>query len=128
MLRKWDIIVFLFGGVSYGMIEIIWRQHTHWSMVILGGLCFSILYRLFNIMDNYSLLEKCVLGATVITCLEFLTGWVVNIIFGMGVWNYGRMPLNLFGQVCLLYSVMWGVLCIPINFISKGIKAYEKRR
>lgn len=122
MWLKWDSVVFLLGGVIYGMIEVVWRQHTHWTMVLLGGLCFLTLFKLFGKMENYSLLEKCVVGAVVITALEFTTGYIVNIVFHMSVWNYSKMPFNLLGQVCILYSTLWGFLCIPIDFISKKIK------
>ena len=118
----WDLVIFLMGGVTYALIEILWRSHTHWSMVILGGMCFLALYKLFDKMDNYSLLEKCVTGAILITTLEFFTGCLVNLYFDLSVWNYSRMPFNLLGQVCVLYSTMWGFLCIPINYLSKQIK------
>ena len=52
------MVVFLIGGVTYAMIEIMWRGNTHWTMVLLGGLCFLTLYKLFGYMSNYSLMEK----------------------------------------------------------------------
>lgn len=122
MSIKWDMVVFLIGGVTYAMIEIMWRGNTHWTMLLLGGLCFLTLYKLFGYMSNYSLIEKCVLGAIVITTLEFVVGCIVNLVFHMNVWNYSRMPLNLSGQICILYSTLWGFLCIPINFIANKIR------
>ena len=122
MSIKWDMVVFLIGGVTYAMIEIMWRGNTHWTMVLLGGLCFLTLYKLFGYMSNYSLIEKCALGAIVITALEFIVGCIVNLPFHMNVWNYSRMPLNLSGQICILYSTLWGFLCIPINFIANKIR------
>lgn len=124
MRKIFDVVIFLIGGVSYCLIEIAWRQRTHWSMLVLGGLCFLLLNKIYNKLQNNSLLEKCVVGAIVITALEFATGCVVNLIFGYEVWNYSRMPLNLFGQVCIVYSTLWGFLCIPINFLSKKINKY----
>ncbi|MGN0463057.1 MAG: hypothetical protein ACI4HZ_11515, partial [Ruminococcus sp.] len=79
------------------------------------------LYKLFNLMKDYSLLEKCVAGAILITTLEFTVGCFVNLVFHMNVWNYSSMPFNLLGQVCLVYSTLWGFLCIPINFLAKKI-------
>lgn len=49
MSIKWDMVVFLIGGVTYAMIEIMWRGNTHWTMVLLGGLCFLTLYKLLDI-------------------------------------------------------------------------------
>ena len=121
MCIKWDTVVFLLGGVSYSLIEILWRGYTHYTMVLLGGVCFLSLYKLFNLMKDYSLLEKCVAGAILITTLEFTVGCFVNLVFHMNVWNYSSMPFNLLGQVCLVYSTLSGFLCIPINFLTKKI-------
>ena len=126
MCIKWDTVVFLLGGVSYSLIEILWRGYTHYTMVLLGGVCFLSLYKLFNLMKDYSLLEKCVAGAILITTLEFTVGCFVNLVFHMNVWNYSSMPFNLLGQVCLVYSTLWGFLCIPINFLTKKIHSVAK--
>ena len=32
----------MFGAISYSLLEIIWRGFTHWSMFVLGGLCFLL--------------------------------------------------------------------------------------
>ena len=45
--------------------------------------------------------------------MEFITGAVVNVLLGWGVWDYSDRPLNLYGQVCLLYSLYWLLLSIP---------------
>ena len=31
-------IVFLIGGISYGIMEILFRGYTHWSMLVTGGI------------------------------------------------------------------------------------------
>ncbi|MGN0459994.1 MAG: hypothetical protein ACI4HL_03665 [Ruminococcus sp.] len=127
MCLKWDAVVFLLGGVSYSLIEILWRGHTHYTMVLLGGICFLSLYKLFYAMRDYSLLEKCVAGALLITALEFTVGCIVNLVLHMNVWNYGSMPFNILGQVCILYSTYWGFLCIPINFLTEKIHSVADR-
>ena len=35
--------IFLIGGALYNLIEILWRGYTHWSMFIVGGLCFQLI-------------------------------------------------------------------------------------
>lgn len=128
MCLKWDGVVFLLGGVSYSLIEILWRGYTHYTMVLLGGICFLALYKLFYAMKDYSLLEKCVAGALLITILEFTVGCIVNLVLHLNVWNYGKMPLNILGQVCILYSTYWGFLCIPINFLAKKIHSVAENK
>lgn len=35
--------LFSFGGIVYVLIEMLWRGYSHWSMFILGGICFVLL-------------------------------------------------------------------------------------
>lgn len=124
---KENCIIFIVGGVVYGLIEVLWRRHTHWSMVLTGGTCFLALYKIYGKIRNVTLVEKCVIGSVVITLIEFLVGCVVNVWLKLNVWDYSAIPFNFLGQVCILYSTLWGFLCIPINSLcSKITKTKEK--
>jgi len=72
--------IFIIGGILYGLIEIIFRGYTHWSMVITGGLCFLIFYILNITLPTDSLLVRCIVSFVVITTLEFYTGYIVNML------------------------------------------------
>ena len=37
---KEKIVLFSIGAMGYGLIEILWRGYTHWSMLTAGGICF----------------------------------------------------------------------------------------
>ena len=53
----------------------------------------------------------------ILIILALVFGVVFNIIFKMNVWNYSNMPLNFLGQICPLYSLLWGglsLLVLPI--------------
>lgn len=126
-----NLILFLFGGAIYSMIEVIFRGYTHWSMTLTGGLCLLILYRRFTARPHEPLLMKCLFGAIVITTLEFIAGCIVNLWLGWDVWDYSGLMFNLFGQICLPFSVIWFFITIPAaalsEFISRRfaeIKAY----
>ena len=47
------------------------------------------------------------IGAAIITSLEFLAGLVVNRLLGWNVWDYSGMPLNVLGQICVPYMLLW---------------------
>ncbi len=119
---KCNIALFSIGGISYGFIEILWRRYTHWSMVLTGGLCFTLLYKIFKKLVDFSLWKKCIIGSTVITTVEFFVGCIVNLYAKLDVWDYSKMPANFCGQICLLYSVLWAFLTIPISFICNTLK------
>ena len=47
--------IFLIGGLGYGLLEILWRGRTHWSMLLTGGVCFIALYKLFEKAEETAL-------------------------------------------------------------------------
>lgn len=116
-----NLILFLFGGAIYSMIEVIFRGYTHWSMTLTGGLCLLILYRRFTSRPHEPLLMKCLFGAIVITTLEFIAGCIVNLWLGWDVWDYSGLMFNLFGQICLPFSVIWFFITIPAAALSEFI-------
>ena len=32
-----------FGGCAYGLVEVLYRGYTHWTMLLLGGFCFWLM-------------------------------------------------------------------------------------
>ena len=46
------------------------------------------------------------------TCLELVTGFLMNKIFHMRWWDYSQNPLNFHGYICLPASIGWGLAAI----------------
>ena len=113
---------FLAGGVGYGLIELLWRGRTHWSMVIAGGACLVILCIINESMGKKHIILRAAAGALAITAVEFAVGVVVNRMLGLGVWSYGEMFGNVMGQICPLYSFLWFLLCIPVLAAAKKLE------
>ncbi len=111
--HKEVLIVFALGGLIYGMIEVLSRGFTHWTMILTGGAAFLTLYMINIIMIERNFIVKCFVGSLAITTIEFAVGFIVNHRFGMGVWDYSNQKLNILGQVCPLFSIYWFLLCIP---------------
>lgn len=122
-----DFCLFSFGYTAYSAIELCWRRYTHFTMGIAGGLCFLMLYRLYRRHRRLNLACKCLLGAGVITAVEFLFGCLLNLYLRLDIWDYSDQPLNLLGQICPLFSLLWMLLCIPIVFLSGKIARLEDR-
>lgn len=120
-------ILFLIGAVGYGLIEIIWRGYTHISMLFAGGICFNIFSVIHKIYGKKSLLKICIIGSAAVTAVEFVFGLIFNIILGKRVWDYSKQPFNILGQVCLLYSLFWGLLSIIFVPLAGKCEKYLNR-
>ncbi|MEG2769330.1 MAG: hypothetical protein RR902_00765 [Oscillospiraceae bacterium] len=123
-----NIYFFLIGAVGYPLIEVLWRGFTHPSMAIVGGVCLVLIGELSRNLPHVSLFLKCTLGAFLITGIEFLAGVVFNIILGENVWNYNMEPFNFLGQICLMYTSLWFLLCIPLFALPRCISAVKSLR
>ena len=107
LIRK-HLTLAMTGGLLYILVETVWRGYSHWTMFVLGGLCFLALGLINEVLPwETPLWKQVLLGASVITCLEFLTGCIVNLWFGWAVWDYSGMPGNVLGQICPQYCVLW---------------------
>lgn len=104
------IPIAVIGGLTYMGIEILWRGHTHWTMGVLGGVCFVLIGLLDEWQDHPPLWLQMVQGAVLVTALELITGLIVNRWLGWDVWDYSDVPFNLWGQVCPQFAAAWLVL------------------
>lgn len=106
-----ELVLFLIGGFIYAMIEIIGRGFTHWSMFIVGGIAFIII-GLINEWYTWNIpfIVQMAIGAFVITALELISGYIVNIRLGWDVWDYTDRFMNLGGQICLFNTIYWVIL------------------
>ncbi len=119
-------VMYYLGGAGYMFLEFIYRGRSHGSMFLLGGLCFSLLGRVRKL--RWPLAVRSAVGGAMITGLELLTGLAVN--RDHQVWDYRRMPLNLRGQICLPFSLLWVPLSLAgfflydraLTFLQKTIK------
>ena len=115
-------IVFLIGGIGYGIMEILFRGYTHWSMLVTGGICFFIFYLINFSLETHNLLIRCIFSTLIITTLEFIVGYIVNIVLKWNVWDYSNMPYNIKGQICLGFSGIWLILGIPMTVLSDKLR------
>lgn len=99
------------GGLIYFAIETLWKdKFTHWTMAVLGGLCFVIV-GLLNEVTKLKEWQQVIVGTVVITFLEGITGVVLNNILHLGVWDYSHLPFTFFfGQCNLFFCFAWALL------------------
>ena len=119
LLREY-LLVFGVGGIGYSAIEILWRGRTHWTMALTGGACLSGLYAMAK-KESGPMWKFCLHGSCLITAAEFAVGLIVNRKLKWNVWDYSKVPLNLMGQICPLYSFFWFLLCRPGSAVCKRL-------
>ena len=123
-IKKYGLL-FILGAVGYAAMETIWRGHTHWSMMIAGGLCFILFSLAAEALRGRSILLKAVTCAVGVTAIEFIFGVVFNIYLGMGVWDYSHVPFNIMGQICPMFSILWVGVAIAFLPLADAInKSY----
>ena len=101
----------------YGLLEVLYRGYTHWTMALTGGIVFSVLYFMNLKLSTRSLVLRGLIGCVIITLSEFLVGVVVNLIFKMNVWDYSSIKGNILGQICPLFSRWWFLLSAPSIYV-----------
>ena len=102
-----NLLIFSIFGLTYGLIEILWRGYTHPSMVIVGGICGLLIGLLNEKNKKMNLLLQMVEGMVIVTVLEFVSGIILNLCLGLNVWDYSNMRFNLLGQVCPQFCIAW---------------------
>lgn len=106
-------ILIAIGGLIYTSIEMLYRGYSHWTMFLVGGLAFYMIgYVNEYIQWDMPLYKQMAIGMLIITCLEFITGFIVNIILKWNVWDYSNVPFNVLGQICLPFCAIWYFLSL----------------
>lgn len=121
MNRKINSIIkylFLFGvgGFLYYAIELLARGHSHWTMIICGGLCFIGIGLANNwISWDMPFWKQVLIGLGWTLFVEFITGCIVNLWLEWNVWDYSKLPGNLQGQICPQFALLWiPLVCLAI--------------
>lgn len=118
-MKRISEILFLcaIGGTIYYTIELMFRGFSHWSMFILGGICF--LYFWWQSRCNDPMWLQVIRCTVFVVSCEFITGIIVNKWLQWSVWDYSSQPYNLFGQICLPFATFFSGLC-AIGIIFGG--------
>lgn len=115
------LILFGIGGFIYVIIELLWRGRTHWTMFVVGGLCFVLLGLINEVFTwDMPLIRQMALSAVLITIVELLVGLIINPTHA--IWDYRDTPLNIMGQICLPYTILWFLLSLPAIILDDYLR------
>ena len=121
-ILKYFILFAIFGSL-YVILELIFRGYSNISMFILGGLCGVIVGGLNNWYSwELPVIYQMAISSVIITTLEYITGYIVNIKLGWEVWDYSDLPLNLNGQICLWFSLLWFFLSLVAILLDDWLR------
>lgn len=81
-------------------------------MLPIGGLCGLLIGGInqYPRFSNLPVYKQALIGTAIVLIIEYFTGYVLNIKLGLNIWDYSALPLNISGQICLLYGLLWFLL------------------
>ena len=114
-------MICLMGSFLGVVIELIWCVLKYGVLQSRSGLVwgpFNLLYGIGAVVLTVALYKYRNRGAwlsflggmAVGSVVEYLCSWLQESILGSVSWDYSTMPFNLNGRICLLYSILWGIL------------------
>lgn len=129
-LVQWMLLFYLycffgwcFESVYVSLLEKRWVNRGFMRSPLLpiygsGAIC--ILIVCLPVKDNP--IAVFVLGVIFPTILEYITGYLMEIMFKMRYWDYTGKTGNINGYICLQSSIAWGVLSLlVVNIIHPPI-------
>ena len=119
------LILLLIGGFVYYAFELVLRGWSHWTMFLLGGICFVLIGEYNEHVEwDTPLIKQGIVGACIVTALEFIVGMIVNVYLGWGIWDYSNVPLNFMGQICLPFSIVWIAVSILAVVVDDWVRYF----
>lgn len=123
--------LFTIGGLSYYLIEVVWRGYSHWSMYIVGGLAFILIGGINEYLSwDTNFFKQCLIATIAVLILEFIAGCILNIWLGLDIWYYDK--LHILHQISLPFAFVWyGLSAIAIildDYLRYWIYKEEKPR
>lgn len=102
------IVETLFGIAKYGTLES--RQSFLYgpfcAIYGIGAIIMILFLQYFKKNYNTLFVGGCIVGSIT----EYLVSWIGEMILHLKWWDYSKMPFNINGRICLLYSIFWGFL------------------
>lgn len=136
---KWvlSVLLWVWTGGMYFFMEVAWKTFhgkpdtISWTMFLLAIILAIPLERFgAELPWEMPLMAQSAICGLAITSVEFFAGLIINVWFGMGVWDYSAMPGNIMGQVCPQFLVMWIVLAaigiVMLDWMRYSIEGGER--
>lgn len=114
-----SMLLWTWGGTVYFFLEVAYKlavghpERISWTMLAVAiVLCIPVERCGAELPWVCPLWLQALACAGLVTAVELVTGFVLNVWLGLDVWDYSDLPLNLCGQICLPFSAVWFALCL----------------
>lgn len=98
------------AGYIYVVIELIYRQRSDVSMMLVASICAVPIIFINNWFTfDIDYLVQILSCSTICTLIELIAGLAVNA--DHSIWDYSEIPFNYRGQICLPFFLVWIVIC-----------------
>lgn len=120
--------LFLSCGFIYCMIEILFRNWSHWSMFVLTGFlgvfCVDSINNTLSFDCDY--IVQILISTVLCTIGEGISGIILNIWLQLNVWDYSKMTFGtfFFGQCNVLFCFAWMLIISIIIFYCDAYNYY----
>ena len=122
----WYFIIFsLLGLIFEFILYIIMNKTVGARGVYLGPLCFIygitalIMIKLLEPL-NHTRAKLLIVSILLVSMIQYIVSFILECSYGAKLWDYSGITANLNGRVCLLYSIIAGlIMAIFIKHIKK---------
>lgn len=106
-MKRFRLYLSLFSssGMIYWLMEIAWKQHSHWSMYFLAS-CMTVFADVINeITPKMKMWKQSLIFCVFVLTMEYIFGIIFNADYS--IWDYRSLKYNLNGMISLQFSFVW---------------------
>ncbi len=70
---------------------------------------------------HHNILLLFILSFLLTSILEYFTSYILEKLFGVLWWDYSKMKFNIKGRVCLLNSILFGIMSLIVTYLVHPI-------
>ena len=117
--RVLSMLLWTWGGTMYFLLEVVFKtlrdepEQISWTMLVLAVLLTIPVERCGEQLPwEVPLWLQALACAVLVTAVELAAGLILNVWLGLNIWDYSRLPFNLWGQICPQFAAVWWFLCM----------------
>jgi hypothetical protein len=121
-----EVVARAFRGEMVGCHGLEYQSLAGWSsiwLVFIGGLCAVTI----GALNETKIIPtpvwfQCLVGTIFVFIIEMVMGLILNVWLHLQLWDYSSWPLNILGQVTLVYVPVWFLVCPVAIYVDDVLK------